>query len=141
MIFRKRQQRLSGFFREGRGYLSALVHIPRWDIYDRVDFHVDTGAPFTSLSPVDGFAMGVPYRNVDYPHQFRGAGGTARYGAEPAMLVFATSGESIYVHTIRLHIVRPTEGSEHLPSLLGIDVLNQWSMTSDPRNNLLTFDL
>ena len=141
MIFRKGKPRLSGFFRQGRGYLSALVHIPRWDIYDRVDFHVDTAAPFTSLSPVDSFVMGVPYRDLSFSHEFRGAGGTARYAEEPAMLVFATSGESVYVHTIRLHIVRPTEGSETLPSLLGLDFLNQWTMTSDPRHNLLTFDL
>lgn len=139
MIFRKKKHELTGFFREGRGYLSALVHFPRWDIYDRVDFLVDTAAPFTSLSPVDSFAMGVPYRDLSFSHEARGAGGTARYGEEQAALVFATSGESVYVQTIRLFIVRPTEGSENLPSILGADLLNQWAMTSDPRNNLLTF--
>ncbi len=141
MIFRKKTQRLSGFFREGRGYLSALVHIPRWDIHDRVDFLVDTGARFTSLSPVDSFAMGVPYRDMTFSHEFRGAAGAVRYGEEQAALVFAPSSESVYVHTIRLFIVRPAEGMENLPSLLGLDVLNQWAMTCDPRKNLLTFDL
>ncbi len=141
MIFRQKKHQLSGFFRAGKGYLSALVHFPRWDIYDRIDFLVDTAAPFTSLSPVDSFAMGVPYRDLSFSHELRGAGGTARYADEQAALVFATSGESVYVHTIRLHIMRPTEGSENLPSLLGADLLNQWATTFDPRNNLLTFDL
>ena len=141
MIFRKKSHRVNGFFREGRGYLSALVHFPRWDIYDRIDFLVDTGARFTSLSPVDGFAMGVPYRDVAFPHEFRGSGRTARFGEEQATLVFALSGEQIYVHTIRLYIARPIEGSENQPSWLGADVIDRWAMTYEPRQNLLTFEL
>ena len=43
------------------------------------------------------------------------------------------------VHTIDLWIADPMPVTAALNSLLGLDILRQWRMNFDPRNDLLQF--
>ena len=57
-----------------------------------------------------------------------GIGGRARSKTLPAVVTFNDPGSRLYVYHIHLSVMQPNEDIEHIPSLLGRDVLNQWTM-------------
>ena len=57
-----------------------------------------------------------------------GVGGRALSKILPAVVTFNDPGSRIYVYHIQLSVIQPSEDIGHIPSLLGRDVLNQWTI-------------
>ncbi len=65
-----------------------------------------------------------------------GIGGRGRYFEETAVLFFEDC-SALRLYAISLYIAEPNEDMEHLPSVLGRDIVNRWCMTYDPVNDKL----
>jgi hypothetical protein len=87
--------------------------------------------------PADAQRLGVDYSTRIGERDAVGIGGVSRSFTEPVLIAFADSNKVLYVY--RIDIVIPTVAPEllHLPSLLGRDILNQWSMSYNPSRNRL----
>lgn len=124
----------------GRPFIRGRLFIPRLDLDSEIDFLLDTGADATCLHPGDLRRIGiesdfVPVGNVIEPS---GIGGRGRYFEETAVLFFEDS-STVRLYAVNLYVAEPNENMEHLPSVLGRDIINRWSMTYDPANDRLEF--
>ena len=57
------------------------------------------------------------------------------------MVSFEDHGVALYVYAIDIGIAGANPDILDLPSLLGRDILDRWSMTYAPQQSLLTFDI
>ena len=126
----------------GRPFIRGRLFIPRLNVDSEIDFLLDTGADATCLHPVDLERIGieadfVPAGSVIEPS---GIGGRGRYFEETAVLFFEDE-TALRLYAINLYVAEPDEDLEHLPSVLGRDVINRWSMTYDPANDRLEFTI
>ena len=132
------------FFQDGRAYLSCWLHLPRLDITDLIDFHVDTGAARTCIHPRATQRLQIPYGQLNSGSlvTLGGVGGSSSYFSEPASLILVDEREDKFFVVnvnIDLLIAVPTAGNSGLPPLLGRDVLNNWGMYSELRADRLEF--
>ncbi len=131
---------IRGYFHNDRPFVRAWVRLPGLGLMDEIRFLVDTGATYTTLHPLDGRNMGVPFLQLGGPvRAVRGVGGRADYVGQPAELLFLDHEGGYARLEIEMNVARLTRGLEGLPSLLGRDVLRQWRMDYDPRQNRLDF--
>ena len=84
-----------------------------------------TPAPLASHSPSS---------RAPFPSQ--GWGGSSAYYREPAVLFFA-DGPLGRLYVVDMLIAQPVKGSEALPSLLGRNIINRWSVAYDPSRSRL----
>ncbi len=125
---------LSGRFGEssGRPYMSARVHIPKFDLAGNVSFIFDTGADKTVLMPVDAMTLGIDYSLLSNPSESFGIGGSVLTYVEPARVAFVDiNGRLIYGYNIQLLIHHPTPEAMRVPSLLGRNIIDRWRVTYD----------
>lgn len=130
-----------------RPHVLLRLQLPRWGVDRYLLFRLDTGADMTVLHPHDATAAGIPFAQLDratlYPAT--GVGGPVPYFQEPALLSFDDhDGTTTYLYPIDLRIANlPTPGANqtlwNLPSLLGLDIINQWQTFYDPVNGQLEF--
>lgn len=124
---------------DGRLTLEGFVFLPALRITGRVIFLVDTGASSTCLHPSDSVNLGIDLTQLDYNSSSRGVGGLADYSPQGAYLLFRNDGAGTW-HRLELQIAKPAEHNRRLPSLLGRDILNQWTMLCAPSRGILQFD-
>ena len=117
-------------------YVSGRIIIPRFQISRVVDFLLDTGADSTCLHPYDAQEIGVPFDLLRDEAYSGGVGGSALYYRERARLAFE-DGSSTSTYDIQLHIARPTASNARIPSLLGRNIINRWSVLYEPINGRL----
>lgn len=122
----------------GRPYVEGRLSLPRLGVVGQVSFIVDTGADKTVLMPLDGRRLGVDYRRLDDTTVTVGIGGYSTNYVEDAILGFVEPDVCINVYNLPIHISTPTVEIESIPSLLGRDVLDRWSITLDKTNRSLT---
>ena len=74
--------------------------------------------------------MGIDFDRLPGPAEEgpAGIGGRALSKTLPAVIAFNDPGSKVYVYHIGLSVIQPNKDIEHIPSLLGRDVLNQWTM-------------
>ena len=131
---------IDGFFEEdGHAYLEGRVHIPRLGVVGTVFFLVDTGADATTLHPHDGRRIGCPFDELVNPIRVGGVGGYETYYDEPARISFSGI-DGYYEFEILLSVGKPSEESDGLESLLGLDILNRMRMDYDFRRGRVRFD-
>ena len=126
----------------GRPYLEGRLLIPRLRVNVGISFCVDTGADSTTLMPGDGNYIGLDYSTLNLSDQSMGISGTIDSCKENAIVVFSERGLVIHGYDIDLTIIKPDRkmpGLNRLPSLLGRDILNRWTMRYSPPTNRLTF--
>ena len=122
---------ITGFFDErGRPYIEGQVWLPRLNVFEWVDFLVDTGATATSLSPNGGENLLVPVSELTNPVRHSGIGGSRTYYRKPAIILFPYEAEW-RPFEVDLYIAPPDDGADYLPSLLGRDILNTLRMEYD----------
>ena len=126
----------------GRPYLEGRLLIPRLRINAGIWFCVDTGADSTTLMPRDGNKIGIDYSTLNKSDQSMGISGAIDSYKEDAIVVFSEQGLVIHGYDIALTVIKPDPkktGLNRLPSLLGRDILNRWTMRYSPTTNRLTF--
>jgi len=88
--------------------------------------------------PADAQRIGVDYSKLTGVRDAVGIGGINRSCTERVLIAFTDPGKSLYVYQIEMVI--PTAAPElfRLPSLLGRDILNRWSMSYNLSRNRLS---
>ena len=133
---------ITGFFdHRGRAFVRCHLTIPRLSITGVVEFRVDTGADGTALHPGASTLLGIPFDRLEIrtARVANGLGGQIVYFQEPAQLLFDDDVRGLERRDVNLLIAEPILRNAALPSLLGLNVLNNWRMNFDPRNELLQF--
>jgi len=118
-------------------YIEASVHLPRLRIRGYVSFLVDTGASGSVLMPADAKKLGVNFGRLIHPTTSHGIGGFSEGFNEVAVVGFS-DGKHVYGFDIELEIAKRTKDNQHLPSLLGRDILNRCRLVADHTRKLLT---
>lgn len=103
-----------------------------------VEFLVDTGAHRTCLHPRDAIALGMDLTKLDYTEPSWGIGGAAHYSPQDAYVLFFHG--DIQVEKVEVLVAQPTNDNLGLPSLLGRDIINRWTMVYAPRSSQLRFE-
>ena len=127
-----------------RPYLRGRLLLPRLHINYVIWFCVDTGSDTTTLMPGDGNNIGVDYSILSASGQSMGISGAVDSYKENAILAFTDQGPIIHGYDIDLTIIRPDPerpGINRLPSLLGRDILNRWTMHYAPTADRLEFEV
>jgi hypothetical protein len=130
---------ITGFFRaeDHAPYVTATVVQDDLRLNRDIRFLVDSGASATVIADTDARRLGIDYHTLQHvPDGMIGIGGTVETFVLPSVrLVFITDGgayeeelERIYV--LRHHITdaRMRARIERIPSLLGRDVLNKYTV-------------
>ena len=132
---------IPGFLREEAGrrrpFLEAFVDLASHQQSGTVEFLVDTGADNTVLSPRDAALLGINVALLPPGVSSTGVGGTTLTVTAPARL-------SVGPHTyfLDLRILAPQTGREravleHIPSLLGRDVLAHFALFYEDGEDLV----
>ena len=124
---------------DGRLTLRGIVVLPALRIAGEVQFLVDTGASSTCLHPPASLGLGIDLTQLDYTTSSRGVGGFADYSPQDAYLLFRSDRVRVW-RRLDLQIAKPAEHNRRLPSLLGRDILSQWTMLCAPSRGILQFD-
>ena len=141
---------ISGVIGEhNRPYVRVRLMLPILGVDQELSFRLDTGADTTVLHPHDAVLVGIPFAQLDDAtlSALTGVGGQIQYYQEPALLSFYDqNGTTNYLYTLDLRIAKlPESGANQtlwgLPSLLGLDIINQWHTSYDPVNGRLEFDV
>ena len=128
----------------GRPYIEGRILIPRLRINTSIWLCVDTGSDTTTLMPGDGNSIGVDYSILSASGQSMGISGAVDSYKERAILAFTDQGQIIHGYDIDLTIISPDPerpGINRLPSLLGRDILNRWTMHYAPTADRLEFEV
>ena len=134
---------ISGFFdSDGRPTMRGMLIIPELEVWDGVDFLVDTGADMTCLHSPDIEQLRIDrglLRSTGGPTAIRGVGGGQDYFVTRARVAFLDEPDldRLAVFTIDLYIADSTGAGVHTPSLLGRDILDQVMMIYEPRRQRL----
>jgi hypothetical protein len=124
---------------DGRPYIEGRLVLPRLNLKSEVTFIVDTGADHSVLMPRDATRMGVDYAQLTGNVAATGIGGLSQACVEDAILAFSEPGTMLYVYRVQILLPAISPDILHIPSLLGRDILNRWSMTYNPSRNRLQF--
>ena len=122
----------------GRPYIEGRLAIPRLDIFGDVSFIVDTGADKTVLMPLDCNRLKLDYSTLITPTQTVGIGGLSMDFCEPAILAFVDDGLGLCVYEEIINIATPHQDIDHIPSLLGRDIIDNWRLSYDKSNSHLS---
>ena len=118
--------------------------MPRLRINTSIWLCVDTGSDTTTLMPRDGNKIGIDYSILSASGQSMGISGAVDSYKERAILAFTDQAPIIHGYDIDLTIIRPDperHGINRLPSLLGRDILNRWTMHYAPTADRLEFEV
>lgn len=125
----------------GRPYIEGRLILPQLNLRSDISFCVDTGADQSLLMPLDGLRMGIDYTRLTGSIESVGVGGVSRNFVEQAIIAFTESKRYLYVYNVELHIASPSPDVMDIPSLLGRDILNRWSMAYNPSQKRLMFQV
>jgi hypothetical protein len=123
----------------GRPYLEGRLVLPGLDLRSDISFIVDTGADQSVLMPGDAIRMGLDYGKLTGNVTAAGIGGLCQNFVEEAILAFSEPGKALYIYRVNIQIPAPSPDILDIPSLLGRDVLDRWSMTYTPSRKRLHF--
>ena len=125
----------------GRPYFEGRLVLSDLKLTADISFILDTGADSSVLMPLDSRRMGVDYSVFDETIESVGIGGISKDFKTPAILAFSDSG-NLYVYAIpELRVMTPSPEILNIPSLLGRDIIDRWSLTYDKPNNNLRVDV
>ena len=121
----------------GRPFIDGRIVVLRANLKGGVPFLIDTGADTSALMPADAQRLGIDYSTLTGERDAVGIGGVSRSYTEPVLIAFEDSDTSLYIYQIDIMIPAAAPELFRLPSLLGRDILNRWSMSYNPSRNRL----
>ena len=122
-----------------RPYVQGRLFLPEFNLFDEIDFLVDTGADVSALFPQDALRIGVDYKQLGckkFP--LNGIGGSANPHKVTAVIIF-DDGPNVHFYTRPIAVFPVHEDYEHWSSLIGQDILRHWQMIHDFQNHRLEF--
>jgi len=122
---------ISGFFRNGAGFVNAHLISEKLCMGETIEFLVDTGASRTTLLDKDVICLGIKYDKLRrYEQDLSGIGGSVEtYVIDDSLLLF---GETMDKEE-RIKILR-------FPSILGRDVINRFRLIFDKEREKILMD-
>jgi hypothetical protein len=121
----------------GCPYIEGRVVIPRLKVAGNVSFIADTGADETVLMPIDAGRLAVNFNILSNASVSLGVGGLSRDHLEPAIVYFREAGVCFFAYYIDLRISTPSPYNLKIYSLLGRNIMDNWSVVFDKPNNTL----
>jgi hypothetical protein len=126
----------------GRPYIQAQVVFPRLKEMAtmtpsgeaNVSFLADTGADRTIIMPADWVRFSVDYSLLQNPTEIFGIGGKADGFVEQAIVTFLDFDFTLHVYETDAIILSRSPNLEKLPSIIGREIMNNWSITFDKIN-------
>ncbi len=118
----------------GRPYVNGRLLLPRLNLSTNLSFLVDTGADASTLMPAEGHTIGINYQALINPTVVGGMGGNASCFRETAVLAFDEPNRNlIRSYSITMMIPQVHQALMRMPSIVGRDILDRWSINYDPR--------
>jgi hypothetical protein len=122
-------------------YVAAIVESEKLHLYGTVEFLVDTGATRTTISDKEVIRLGLDYAELDKLQAgVFGVGGTVdTYILEDAKLMFNAGKMIQQLPLEQLYILKHSALNDkilRIPSVLGRDILNKYSLIYDKRQEL-----
>jgi len=120
-------------------FVDAMLEIPEHRIKRKVSFLIDTGSPITILSERDANKLKIDYKKLNAADgNIMGLGGiTESYVLKKVILRFFTTSDVLDMPLDELfvykNIIEDKDIINQIPSLLGRDVLNEFSFTFNGR--------
>jgi hypothetical protein len=121
----------------GRPFIDGRIVVPRANLKGGIPFLIDTGADTSALMPADALRIGLDYSTLTGQRDAVGIGGVSRSFTERALIVFEDSGKALYIYQVEIVIPEAAPELFRLPSLLGRDIVNRWSMSYNPSRGRL----
>lgn len=125
----------------GRPNLEGRVLLKDQNLMGDILFLVDTGADRSVLMANDAKNLGIQYEKLSSQIEISGIGGTVNLFSSPAFLAFTGSGSTLYVYNIDIGIAPQEPSFEKSLSVLGRDILDNWSMVYAPLRKQLQFEV
>jgi hypothetical protein len=138
---------IDGFFKKGpfeAAYVVAVFSSGQLGIEDTIEFLIDTGASRTTICDKDAIRLGIDYSKLDkLPEGTLGIGGNVdTYIVENPELSFKTRDGRYNVEKLdKLYVLKHERVDnliKRLPSILGRDILNKYSLVYDRREEKAT---
>ena len=133
---------IRGYFHQDRTpFIDVLLEIQDYKIRRKVSFLIDTGSPITILSERDARKLKLNFSKLKPANDnIMGLGGFAEtYILNRVILHFFTKTSMIDVPLKELFVYKNVAKDEdivnQIPSLLGRDVLKEFSLTYDERDD------
>ena len=137
---------ISGFFRNGAGFVNAHLISEKLGMGETIEFLVDTGASRTTLLDKDVICLGIKYDKLRrYEQDLSGIGGSVEtYVVDDSLLLFGECAMKIPVFVAR-HPLETMDKEERIkilrfPSILGRDVINRFRLIFDKETEKILMD-
>ena len=137
---------ISGFFRNGAGFVNAHLISEKLCIGETIEFLVDTGASRTTILDKDVICLGIKYDKLRrYEQDLTGIGGSIEtYVIDDSLLLFGEYAIEIPVFVTR-HPLETMDKEERIkilrfPSILGRDVINRFRLIFDKEKEKILMD-
>jgi hypothetical protein len=130
--------------RDGTPFLDILLEIPALGIKRKISFLIDTGSPVTILSERDARKLKLEYKNLSSANgNIMGLGGFSEtYVLKKPTLHFLGREGMLKVRLNDLYvsrnIVADREVINQIPSLLGRDVLKDFTLTFNEKRKIVS---
>ncbi len=127
-------------------YVRALFISPKLDIRKNINFLIDSGASRTSILDNDAALLGIDHNLLEkYKGGTTGIGGVVdTYIIRDAVLMFKTT-TGLHSEKLEVFVIKHTprdKGEEEriksIPSLLGRDLINRYSLILNRRKGIVT---
>ena len=129
---------IAGYYSGRRPVMRTQVTLPGLDIESQNDILVDTGARVTCILGPDVDVLNVPYESLTQPATLHRVGGATVMYWEPAILTFRDSENGrLYRYRAEVRIGARIRSGNNLASLLGQDILQNWSLLHEPATGRL----
>jgi hypothetical protein len=112
----------------GRPYIEGRLLIKKLQVCSLVSFCIDTGSDDTVLLPVDSGTIPIDFKKLNKTEQRCALNGDCELFVIPARLQFLEP-IRIYSYDIELKIAPMNPEIMELPSIVGRDIIDHWSMS------------